>query len=348
MDETWLALGPEGPARPRCDPPHRTCPRSPLRSATSVTHPRHRPGPEHRRPRAAVVRRPHASGRGRPATAFPDTVPSGEDPGRWQQRSSRDLAVSVVRRRPVRRAAPSSPRDEREIHMKHDDVRIRGHRYDRGILTAAAAAAAATAVATAVATATATAASAADATADRHRRPPRRPPTRRPPQGPTKSTRSRPCATTAGWSARAGCSSTRRSTWSRRSGTSTCERRSRPPPWCSGPHRRHSSPSGRHPADHLPGVRLVAGPTDDRPGLPQPRRPCLRLHGGERLRRRPHDPAAAVGRARAGASAGVDPPPAAFVLRLRELAAQHRADGLDRDEMRALLRREFPDQSPGP
>jgi hypothetical protein len=27
-------------------------------------------------------RRPHASGRGRPATASPDTVPSGEDPGR--------------------------------------------------------------------------------------------------------------------------------------------------------------------------------------------------------------------------------------------------------------------------
>ncbi|MBY9076025.1 hypothetical protein K1X13_14415 [Nocardioides sp. WL0053] len=40
------------------------------------------------------------------------------------------------------------------------------------------------------------------------------------------------------------------------------------------------------------------------------------------------------------------PAPAAFVLRLRELAAQHRADGLDRDEMRALLRREFPDQWP--
>ena len=34
--------------------------------------------------------------------------------------------------------------------MKHDDVRIRGHRYDRGILTAAATA---TATATAVAAA---------------------------------------------------------------------------------------------------------------------------------------------------------------------------------------------------
>ena len=135
------------------------------------THPRHRPGPEHRRPRAAVVRRPHASGRGRPATAFPDTVPSGEDPGRWQQRSSRDLAVSVVRRRPVRRTAPSSPRDEREIHMKHDDVRIRGHRYDRGILTAAGPPPApprATATATGHADATATDASTAPRADDVH------------------------------------------------------------------------------------------------------------------------------------------------------------------------------------
>ena len=40
------------------------------------------------------------------------------------------------------------------------------------------------------------------------------------------------------------------------------------------------------------------------------------------------------------------PPPAAFVLRLHELVAQHRSEGLDRDEMRALLRREFPGQWP--
>jgi hypothetical protein len=47
-----------------------------------------------------------------------------------------------------------------------------------------------------------------------------------------------------------------------------------------------------------------------------------------------------------GLPRGSTPPPAAFVLRLRELAARHRADDLDRDEMRALLRREFPDQWP--